>query len=117
MLALEELLIETDEDLPIVATVSIGFDDNGCLVLEHKIVNYEMPEESCSELVIVDKLEALALAKKVKISLVQLPAYVFKRFGTLTFRQTVPSEARALFKTVLDFFVFYGVKYQFKKAL
>ena len=32
MLTLEELLMETDPDLPVVATVIIGFDDNGRLV-------------------------------------------------------------------------------------
>ena len=69
MLALEELLVETDEDLPIVATVIIGFDDNGCLVLEHKIMDYDVPEESRTKYAVVEKQEAYVLAKKVKVSL------------------------------------------------
>lgn len=117
MLTLEELLIETDEDLPIVATVIIGFDDNGGLVLEHEIMDYEVPEESCTKYAVVEKQEACALAKKVKVSLIQLPAYVLKKYGVLPFGQAVPSEARTLFKAILDFFVSYGVKYQLKDAL
>lgn len=106
MLALEELLVETDEDLPIVATVIIGFDDNGCLVLEHKIMDYDVPEESRTKYAVVEKQEAYVLAKKVKVSLMQLPAYVFKKYGVQPFCQAVPSEARTLFKAILDFFVF-----------
>ena len=117
MLALEELLVETDEDLPIVATVIIGFDDNGCLVLEHKIMDYDVPEESRTKYAVVEKQEAYVLAKKVKVSLMQLPAYVFKKYAVQPFCQAVPSEARTLFKAILDFFAFYGVKYRLKDAL
>ena len=41
----------------------------------------------------------------------QLPAYVFKKYGVQPFCQAVPSEARTLFKAILDFFAFYGANY------
>lgn len=117
MLTLEELLIETDQDLPIVATVTIGFDDNGYLILEHEIMDYEVPSESRTKYAVIEKQEAYALAKKVNVPMTQLPAYVLKKYGVQPFCQVVPSEARVLFKEILDFFVFHGVKYQLKDKL
>lgn len=113
MLTLEELLIETDEDLPIVATVIIGFDDKGCLMLEYAFMDYDVPSESHIKYAVVDKQEAYALGKKVNASLTQLPAYIAKKYG-VQLGQAVPSEALALFKEILDFFVFHGVRYQLK---
>lgn len=117
MLALEELLIETDEDLPIVATVIIGFDDKGCLVLEYKFVNYDVPLESRTKYAVIEKQEAYTLAKRVNVSLTQLPACIGKKYSVQPFCQAVPSEAPALFKEILDFFVFHGVRYQLKDKM
>lgn len=114
MLALEELLIETDEDLPILAVVFVGFNDNGCLVLKYEFVNYEVPSESYTKYAVVEKEDAYTLAKKVNVSLIQLPAYIFERYGVRPLCQAVNSEALALFKEILGFFVFYGIKYQLK---
>lgn len=110
MLALEELLIETDSDLSIVETVVIGFDDSGRLVLEHNHRNYDDPALSYTRRAIAEKEEAYVLAKRLNVSLVQLPADVFRRFGVQPFGQALPSEGRALFKAVLDFFVSQGVR-------
>ncbi len=117
MLTLKELLIETDPDLPIVATMTVGFDDNGCLVLEYEIINYDIPSESRKKRAVVEKQEAYALANKLNISLILLPSYIFKRFSIQPFCQTVPSEAHALYKDILEFFVSYGVKYHLKGIL
>lgn len=117
MLTLEELLIETDPDLPMVATMSVGFDDNGCLMLKYKFENWDVPSEpphidmKCA---IVEKQEAYALARKLDVSLIRLPAYISKKFSVQPFCQGDPSEARVLFREILDFFVFHGVRYQLK---
>jgi len=114
MLTLEELLIETDVDLPIVATVIIGFDDKGCLKLEYEFMDYDTPLESHTKYAVVKKQEAYTLAKRANVSLTQLPAHIAKKYGVQPFCQAVPSEALALFKEILDFFVFHGVRYQLK---
>lgn len=111
MFALEELLIETDPDLSRVATVIVGFDDNGNLVFE-----YELDDDNPSELyvkdVVIDKQEAYALAKRVNIPLTQLPAYIQKKYSVQPFCQSVPSEAMALFQRILSYLASSGVKYQ-----
>ena len=42
MLTLQELLIETNPDLSRVATIIVGFDDNGNLVFEYDCFWLEM---------------------------------------------------------------------------
>ena len=43
MFTLEELLIETDPDLTLVATMVIGFDDNRHLALEYRVLFCNFP--------------------------------------------------------------------------
>jgi len=114
MFTLEELLIETDPDLTLVATMVIGFDDNGHLILEYKVTDYNIPLEPRVKYVSVDKEDAYVLAKKVNVALTKLPNYICRRYGKRPLCETVPSEARALFREILDFYKYNGIRYQLK---
>lgn len=117
MFALEELLIETDPDLTLAATMVIGFDDNGHLALEYRVTDCNSPLETCVKYVSVDKEDAYVLAKKVNVALTKLPNYICRRYGRRPFCATVPSEARALFREILDFYEYNGIKYRLKSSL
>lgn len=117
MLTLEELLMETDPDLPVVATVIIGFDDNGRLVLKHESIDYEAPSESFAQYAVIEKQAAYTMARKLNVALTQLPAFVCRKFSVQPFCRAVPSEARALFKEILDFYIYNGIRYQLKDIL
>ena len=117
MLTLEELLIETDPDLTLAATIVIGFDDNGHLALEYRVTDCNIPLEPRVKYVYVDKEDAYVLAKKVNVSLIELPNYIFRMYGKLPLCETLPSEARALFGEILDFYKYYGIRYQLKNTL
>mgnify|MGYP001544882255 CR=1 FL=1 len=112
MLTLQELLIETDPDLSRVATIITGFDDNGDLMFEYELTDYDYPSESYIKDVVVNKQEAYALAKDVNVSLTQLPAYIAKKHSVQPLCQSVPSEAATLFKEILDCLASFGVKYR-----
>ena len=73
MFTLEELLIETDPDLTLAATMVIGFDDNGHLALEYRVTDCNNPLETRIKYVSVDKEDAYVLAKKVNVALTKLP--------------------------------------------
>ncbi|MCE9191231.1 hypothetical protein K0G46_06830 [Phocaeicola vulgatus] len=111
MFTLEELLIETDPDLSRVATIIIGFDDNGNLVLEYDLDD-DNPSESYVKNVVIDKQDAYTLAKNENVSLIHYPAYIAKKYSVQPFCQSVPSEAIALFEELLDYLASSGVKYQ-----
>ena len=104
MLALEELLIETDPDLPIVVAIVIGFDDNANLIIEYEKTDYDISENSYKRQVTVNKEEAYNLAKKLNSSLTELPKVIAEEFAIKPFCETVPSQASALFKQIMKYF-------------
>ena len=114
MLALEELLIETDPDLSAAATIYIGFDDNGNLALKYKHTFDDYPSESSITYAVVDKQQAYDLSRRLKVPLTHLPAYFSKKFAVEPFGYAGPSEARALFKDILVFFSYRGARYRLK---
>lgn len=117
MLALEELLIETDPDLSRVATIITGFDDNGNLVFEFEITNYDYPSESFKKNIVIDKHEAYTLAKKANTSLIKLPAYIAKRYCIQPFCQSLlPSKATSLFSDILYYLATSRVKYKIHRS-
>ena len=115
MLTLEEPLIETDPDLTLAATMVIGFDDNVNLALEYRVTDCNIPLETRIKYVSVDKENAYVLAKKVNTTLTKLPSYICRRFGKRPLCETAPSEARALFGKILDFYNYHGIRYQLTK--
>lgn len=110
MLALEEIIVEINEDLSIWASVSVGFDDNGNLVLlmangdcEHPVNNHETWAVVCKE-------DAYLFAGKIGITLTELPKMLSDRFR-VPYGLYTPSEARSLFGDILAFFLDSGVRY------
>ena len=117
MFTLEELLIETDPDLTLVATMVIGFDDNRHLALEYRVTDCNNPLEPRIKYVSVDEEDAYVLAKKVNVALTKLPNYICQRFGKRPLCETDPSEVYALFGEILDFYKYNGIRYQLKNSL
>ncbi len=117
MLALEELLIETDPDLSRVATIITGFDYNGNLVFDFEITNYDYQSESFIKNIVIDKHEAYTLAKKENTSLIKLPDYIAKRYCIQPFCQSfLPSKATSLFSDILYYLATSGVKYKIHRS-
>ena len=117
MLTLEELLIETDPDLTLAATMVIGFDDSRHLALEYRVTDCDDPLETHIKYVSVDQEDAYVLAKKVYVTLTGLPGYICKRYGVRPLCQTLPSQARALFGEILDFYKHHGIRYQLTERI
>lgn len=113
MLALEKLLIETDNDQPVVATVTVGFDDKSSLVIRLERTDYEQPARSFVKSAQISREDAYRLAKGLKVSLVELPALLNARFGVdFTADLHTPAEASAIFHELLAFVSSFGIKYQ-----
>lgn len=115
MLTLEELLIETDPDLQLAATIVIGFDNNRNLILEYRSDDCNIPLETHIKYVSVSPENAYILAKEVHVTLTGLPNYIYKKYGIRPLCEAVPSEARTLFGEILDFYNYHGIRYQLTK--
>lgn len=103
MLAHTKTLIETDPDVGRMATIDIGFDDNGNLVVIYEIKDYDYRDESEVKYLIVEKEDAFLLSRKLKTGLTQLPDYFDKELGHLNPGEASLSEARTLFRNIQNF--------------
>ena len=113
MLALEKLLIETDNDQPVVATVTVGFDDKSSLVFRLERTDYEQPARSFVKSAQISREDAYRLAKGLKVSLVEVPALLNTRFGVdFTADLHSPAEAFAIFPELFAFVSSFGLKSQ-----
>ena len=90
MFTLEELLIETDPDLTLAATMVIGFDDNGHLALEYRVTDCNNPLETRIKYVSVDKEDAYVLAKKSKCCLNKTSKLYLPEIWKTTFMRDCP---------------------------
>ena len=112
MLLLEELIIDSDGDMPIGSGIVAGFDDdkNFAVVLDY--TDYETGYNR-NTWAVVEKEDALVMADYLKVRLTSLPQEIFERFGDSS-DIVVPSEVEAVFKEILDFIIACGVRYQLK---
>ncbi len=112
MLLLEELIIDSDGDMPIGSGIVAGFDDdkNFAVVLDY--TDYETGYNR-KTWAVVEKEDALAMADYLKVRLTSLPKEILERFGDWS-DIAVPSEVEAVFKDILDFMISCGVRYQLK---
>lgn len=112
MLALEEWIAQSDDDLEIWASVTVGFDDGKNLIVKLEYIDYDKKEYSYNRYAIVTLRSACQLAEKLRVSLTALPSALKKRYGCCLSDFLVPSDIVTCFKEVLDFMNDYGIRYK-----
>lgn len=112
MLALEEWIAQSDDDLEIWASVTVGFDDGKNLVVKLEYIDYDSKEYSYNRYAIVPLRSAYRLAEKLRVSLTALPSALKKRYGCRLSNSLVPSDIVFCFKEILDIINSYGIRYK-----
>ena len=112
MLALEEWIAKSDDDLEIWASVTVGFDDDKNLVVKYEYVDYEEDTNNSETIAFVSLEDAYKMARRLNVQLTALPATIKKRCGYRS-DQLVPSQVKASFKEVLNYIISCGVSYKF----
>ena len=108
----EKILINTDVDLPIQASVCALVNDRGELVIDY---TYEDDEELSSDFrraAIVDREDTLEMAKYYGVQVEQLPQLLYDECGVAY--DSVPSDVERVFQDVLNFILESGVRYKFR---
>lgn len=105
-LMLEQWIMSTDEDQPIVEDVVVGYDDKLNLVVRLICTDYE--EEGCNSSVsaIVNKDGAFKLAKRLSLKMTELPARIaecFEEYGEIV--NSSFSDASRCFCEIIEAFV------------
>lgn len=100
--ALAEVIVESNDDLEIWASIVVGFDDDKSLVIELEYINYDDHTEDYVRKAVVDKMGAFLLAQQLRVALTDLPNALQKRFA-VNHNAYVPSQVKALFHEIVAF--------------
>ena len=76
----EELLVESDEDLEIGASLSVGLDDRNRMVVQLEYVYYDDHRRDNILYALLDQEETTTLADRLHVSTAELPATLRKHF-------------------------------------
>ncbi len=113
MLALtsEIIIIESDEDLEIVSTITAEYNSKKNFVVEYYCINHEKGRKVIDYTATVDKENTAILAKRLKVDPINLPQVIYDEFGDCTGTSRL-SDIEYVFKEILDFILDRGVKYK-----
>lgn len=111
MLALEEWIAQSDDDLEIWASVTVGFDDEKKLAVKLEYIDYEEEGRNRTVFAFVSSGDAYDMARHLNVRLTALPMEIKKRCGYNS-TTLVPSQVEKCFKEVLSFIVSCGVGYK-----
>ena len=100
----EELLVESDEDLEIGASLSVGLDDRNRMVVQLEYVYYDDHRRDNTLYALLDQEETTTLADRLHVSTAELPATLRKHFDDHPVLPP-PSYVKGQFKKVLDFLI------------
>lgn len=107
----EELLVESDEDLEIGASLSVGLDDRNRMVVQLEYVYYDDHRRDNTLYALLDQEETTTLADRLHVSTAELPATLRKHFDDHPVLPP-PSYVKGQFKEVLDFLIDCGARYR-----
>lgn len=114
MLALEEVIIESNDDLEIWSSIVVGFDVAKSLVIRWDYIDYDEHEYDFRQDAVIYKDDAFKISCFLHTKLTDLPNFLFNEFGEPSNR-FVPSEVEGLFKSILDFILDSGGHYILKR--
>lgn len=114
MLTSEKIIVESDGDIEIVATIVAGFDYLNNFVVQYDFEDYRNGGKDYTHSAIVDEEDGMVMARHLKVSYADLPQALYDEFGE-TAGTSVPSEVEDVYKNVLDFILDCGAKYKLKQ--
>ena len=112
MLTSEKIIIESDGDLEIVATIIAGYDFMNNLVLQYYCEDYETDCKNPNYVTVVDKEDVEVMAKHLDVRVIDLPQVLYNKFGDSTGVSTL-SDVEYVFKEILDYIIGCGAQYRF----
>lgn len=113
MLTLERIIIESDSDLEIVATIVTGYDTMKHFVIQFIYEDYRKGGRNNSYCAVMDEEEVATMAHHLHISPNELPQALYDAFGDKS-GIAVPSEVESVFQEILEYILDCGARYSLK---
>ena len=110
----EALIAESDNDMEIVSSLSVGFDLFGNLVVEMDYADGSDSRYDYRLDAIVDKDELVLLSRELESFNKSLPLAISDRFGK-GWKLLTPSDIDGVFSDILDFILDCGAHYKLKR--
>lgn len=111
--SVDKCLIITDIDLPVVASVFALINHSGELVVEYRLEDDNEPRRNSTKRATVDRDDTLTMARRLHISVEELPARLNEECGTAS--DGTPSEVEYIFGEALNYIIEAGVQYRLKE--
>ena len=109
---IEKTLIITDADMPLQAAVYALINDYKELVIEFRLDDDRHSSNSFARHAVVDKDDAILMARHLNIKVEELPNKVYEVCG-VSYASTV-SHAESVFQEVLEFILDCGARFNLK---
>lgn len=96
-------IFNSHDDFPVVEELYAGFDENFNLIILCEHTDYDEPLYNCSTCAVVSKEDAYRLAKKLKVSVQDLPKEIAESMSDWNdIVCPLPKDVRACFKEITD---------------
>lgn len=96
-------VMSSDEDLPVVMDIYVGFNGEDELTVSADFHDYEEPGNNCSTAVVVNSDDAREMARRNKVEYAALPRFVAEcMWQWRTIINPSFSQVRACFKEITD---------------
>lgn len=115
-MVLQETIICSDEDQPIVADISTGFDDRKNLVIKMEYTDYEDSRYDTTTIATVSFEDARTLAGRLRTNTLELPQVLADEFEGEPGILYSTNDVKGVFKEILDFLVDYGIHYRLSEV-
>ena len=80
MLTLQQHLMHTDEDQPVVEDIIVGYNDKAQLLIQLQHTDYEDSRYTCHTSLVIEREDAYKWARQWQVTLRDLPQAIGKRF-------------------------------------
>lgn len=109
-------IFNSHEDFSVVEDLYAGFDNDLNLIILCEYTDYDNPDYNCATCAVVNKEEAFRLAKRLKVSLCELPAEISDSMSEWNeIVCPIPKDVRDCFKEITECLIDEGCHFRIKR--
>lgn len=109
-------VFNSHEDFSVFEAIYVGYDDNLNLVIMCEHTDYDEPDYNCATYAILSKHEAARLAKRLKVTLLNLPLNIANSMSEWDEMVCpLPSDVRNCFKEITECLIDEGCHFRINR--
>ncbi len=106
-------VFNSHEDFSVYEAIYVGYDDNLNLVIMCEHIDYDEPDYDCATYALLSKHEAVRLARRLKVTLLNLPLEIANSMSEWDeIVCPLPSDIRNCFKEITECLIYEGCHFR-----